>query len=132
MPVIAVLGFSLIMQAAAIRRLRQRYRWTQADLASRIGTDAVTVSRWERGVSRPRRSARIRLQALATPLPADVSSLVRVIGDTTAERLLRRAVLLAHSIPRRRFAIDATERLREVERVREEQLALKARARMDP
>jgi transcriptional regulator with XRE-family HTH domain len=118
------------MHARAIRTLRRRYGWTQADLAARIGTDAVTVSRWERGVSRPRRSAQIRLQELATPLPADVSSLVRLIGDADAERLLQRAVLLAHRTPHRRFAVDPTERLREVERARGEQMALKARARV--
>jgi 8-oxo-dGTP pyrophosphatase MutT (NUDIX family) len=49
----------------AIRSLRERRGWTQAELAHELGTDPVTVSRWERGVSRPRRSANIRLAEIA-------------------------------------------------------------------
>lgn len=117
------------MSGRAIRALRRRHGWTQAELASRLGTDAVTVSRWERGVSRPRSSAQARLRELAEPLPADFSSLVRVIGGAEAGRLLQRALLLARRSPRRRFAADPTRRLRETERARREQAALKARVR---
>jgi 8-oxo-dGTP pyrophosphatase MutT (NUDIX family) len=51
---------------AKIRRLRRERGWTQAQLAALLDTDAVTVSRWERGVSQPRRSARARLAQLAS------------------------------------------------------------------
>jgi ADP-ribose pyrophosphatase YjhB (NUDIX family) len=50
--------------AAQIRSLRSKLGWTQQRLATELATDQGTVSRWERGVSRPRRSARHRLQIL--------------------------------------------------------------------
>ena len=53
------------LTSEAIRSLRKRRGWTQAELAHELGTDPVTVSRWERGVSRPRRSANIRLAEIA-------------------------------------------------------------------
>lgn len=37
----------------ALRKARRR-GWTQIDLAARLGTVRATVSRWERGRSRPR------------------------------------------------------------------------------
>jgi transcriptional regulator with XRE-family HTH domain len=96
------------------------------ELAARLGTDAVTVSRWERGVSQPRPSAQIRLRELKAPVLEDLAVLARVIGRDDAERLLRRAALLAHRVPRSRFAAEPTKRLREVERARREQIALSA------
>ncbi|HEX9711526.1 MAG TPA: helix-turn-helix transcriptional regulator [Actinomycetota bacterium] len=120
------------MRGRAIRALRRSRGWTQVELAARMGTDAVTVSRWERGVSSPRPSAQTRLQELAALVPRDLAALARSIGVSNAERLLRRAALLAQPPARRRFAADATARLREVERARQEQLALRARARLQP
>jgi transcriptional regulator with XRE-family HTH domain len=118
------------MRAHAIRALRRGHGWTQADLAARLGTDPVTVSRWERGLTSPRPSAQLRLGELADPVPRTLAGLARVIGTPQAERLLRRAALLAHPSPRRRFAADPTRRLREVDRARREQIRLKARARL--
>ncbi|MEX2458535.1 MAG: helix-turn-helix transcriptional regulator [Actinomycetota bacterium] len=114
------------MRALTVRALRRRRGWTQADLADRLGTDPVTVSRWERGVSRPRPSAQVRLQELATPLPADFSRLVWVVGEDLAERSLRRVVLLSSRPPVHRFAVDPTRRLREVDRALREQEELKS------
>jgi 8-oxo-dGTP pyrophosphatase MutT (NUDIX family) len=51
-------------EAALIRSLRSKLGWTQQRLATELATDQGTVSRWERGVSRPRRSARHRLEIL--------------------------------------------------------------------
>jgi transcriptional regulator with XRE-family HTH domain len=119
------------MRGRTIRALRRRNGWTQAGLAARLGTDAVTVSRWERGVSRPRPSAQARLRELSVP-PSDVSSLVHLIGDADARRVLERALLLARRPPRQRFAADPTRRLRDVERARREQAELKARMRLGP
>lgn len=48
----------------AIRRVRALRGWTQARMADELGTDPVTVSRWERGVAAPRRSAQRRLAEL--------------------------------------------------------------------
>jgi transcriptional regulator with XRE-family HTH domain len=47
-----------------IRALRKAKGWTQAELATRLGTDHVTVSRWERGVSVPRPGVQRRLREL--------------------------------------------------------------------
>ena len=40
------------MTGAEVRRLRRRLKLTQSALAKRIGVDVMTVSRWERGVTR--------------------------------------------------------------------------------
>lgn len=49
---------------AYARRLRRKRLWTQAELAKRLGVDVMTVSRWERGVSKPRRAALRKILAL--------------------------------------------------------------------
>lgn len=36
-----------------IKALREKRRWTQIDLADRLGVEQSTVSRWERGTTRP-------------------------------------------------------------------------------
>lgn len=124
-----MLGFSLVMDGDnAIRTLRRRKHWTQAELAARLGTDPVTVSRWERGVSHPRPSARARLRELSTEGP-EVSSLAHAVGAADADRLLRRALLLTSPPKRHRFAADPTARLRETERALREQAHLKGRMR---
>ena len=41
----------------AIARARQRKRWTQAELANRLGVSANSVCAWENGKSYPRRNA---------------------------------------------------------------------------
>lgn len=43
------------MAAQAIRDARDRAGLSQAELGEKIGVDAMTVSRWERGESLPRR-----------------------------------------------------------------------------
>lgn len=118
------------MRGRAIRALRLRNGWTQVELAAHLGTDAVTVSRWERGVSLPRPSAQIRLRELSEQPGSDIRSLVRVIGDADAGRLLRRALLLSHRPKPRRFIADPALRLREVERAYRQQAQLKAGARL--
>jgi transcriptional regulator with XRE-family HTH domain len=119
-----VLGFSLVMENE-IRALRRRKGWTQAELASRLGTDPVTVSRWERGVSHPRPSARVRLLELSGDQP-EISSLAHTLGERDSKRVLLRALLLAHRPRKQRFAEDPTTRLREIERTLLEQQQLKA------
>lgn len=118
------------MNGKAIRALRRRNKWTQAELAARLGTDAVTVSRWERGVSTPRPSATMRLSELASSIPRSLHSLIRAVGVAEAQRILRRALLLVHKPSRQRFAADPTERLREVELALIQQRELKARVRL--
>ena len=53
-----------------IRALRKAKGWTQAELAAKLGTDHVTVSRWERGVSVPRPLARRQLETWLSSAPA--------------------------------------------------------------
>ena len=36
-----------------IKTLREKRGWTQLDLATRLGVEQSTVSRWERDISRP-------------------------------------------------------------------------------
>lgn len=120
------------MERREIRALRRRHGWTQVAFAERLGTDAVTVSRWERGVSRPRPSAQARLAQLSVA-QSDVIAVTRAaLSDAAAERVLRRALLLAWPPQRHRLPRAATRRLRDVDRARREQAELKARARMTP
>ena len=37
-----------------LRELREAQGWTQGELAERLGVDAGTVGKWERGRTRPR------------------------------------------------------------------------------
>ena len=90
------------VSSADIRSLRSHLGWTQARLAREIGTDAVTVSRWERGKSRPRPSALKRLTELG-------------LVDAPKSKV--------------RFLEDPAKRIRELDRMRLEQLSLKQRAR---
>lgn len=119
------------MDTKAIAALRHRFGWTQAELAARLGTDAVTVSRWERGVSRPRSSAQARLRDLGTPQRGAITDLARTLGHDKAESILRRALLLSVHAPDADFAADPATRLRDVEQARVEQLELKRRIRID-
>ena len=61
------------MIAIDLKALRQTLQLTQAALGLRVGVHACTVSRWERGIHRPRPSHATRLQELAdnTPPHAD-------------------------------------------------------------
>lgn len=125
-----VLGFSLVMRPSAIRTLRARHGWTQKELADRLGTDAVTVSRWERGKSQPRPSAEIRLRNLASGLPPDIQALVGLVGVSRARTVLKRASLLSVRPAKHRFSADPALRIKQVERALQEQRELKARARL--
>lgn len=118
------------MRPEEIRALRSRHGWTQSDLADRLGTDAVTVSRWERGKSRPRPSAQTRLNQLQSGLPSDIQSLVRLVGGSRAKKVLRQSLLLGRRLRRQRFSTDPTRRIKEVELALREQVELKARARL--
>lgn len=89
--------------ADEIRWLRERRGWTQAQLAEELWTDAVTVSRWERGVSRPR---------------------------SAVHRDLVRLILAEGPHGSARFVEDPATRLRRVDRARAEQLDFKRRVRL--
>lgn len=112
-----------------IRALRTRYGWTQKELAARLGTDDVTVSRWERGRSKPRPSALRRLEVFASDLPTDIQSLVRLVGLSRSRMVLKRSILLGRRLRRRRFSADPARRIKQVERALRDQAELKARVR---
>lgn len=90
------------MTGSEIRELRRRRRWTQSRLARELGTDAVTVSRWERGISTPRPAASKRLDALT-------------LADGPRGTVS--------------FTEDPAIRLRKLDRARRQQLDLKSRVR---
>ncbi len=112
----------------------------------------MTVSRWERGLSRPRRAARAAIAALrgaagagpagSAARPAAqpggghtsgqtaIDELVRIVGLEPALRALRRLVLLRTAPVPVRFPVDPATRLREVETALREQRELIARARI--
>ena len=47
-----------------LRSLREKQGWTQEELATKVGTTGVTVSRWESGVTSPGRYLRKRLSTV--------------------------------------------------------------------
>ena len=49
-----------------ISRLRRSLRVSQSDFAAKLGTSAMTVSRWEQGTTEPQAEAYIRLGNLST------------------------------------------------------------------
>ncbi|MBW3589854.1 MAG: helix-turn-helix domain-containing protein [Actinobacteria bacterium] len=124
-----MLGYSLVLPDE-IRALRSRYGWTQKELAARLGTDDVTVSRWERGRSQPRPSALRRLETFASDLPSDVQSLLRLVGLSRSRMALKRAILLGRRPRRRRFSADPARRIKQVERALRDQAELKTKARL--
>ena len=78
---------ALEIGAAEVRKIREARAWTQRDLARELGTDAVTVSRWERGVAHPRSAVRRHLAQLIieagprvhTPFVEDPTTRIRRI-----------------------------------------------------
>src|SRR2546426_9612363 len=55
-----------------LRRLRKHRKWRQEDLARRIGSTKMSVSRWERGEAKPRMD---QLQKLARAFGISLSNL---------------------------------------------------------
>jgi transcriptional regulator with XRE-family HTH domain len=53
--------------ARCIAELRRKLQLTQAELATKLGVTAMTVSRWERGLVEPTASGYISLGNLAEP-----------------------------------------------------------------
>lgn len=132
--------------------LRRRRGWTQAHLARLLGVDTATVSRWERGGSQPRAGLRAALARLAdSPSPevppdhesvanearpgrfsrdASIDELVRIVGLARARQSLRALALQARPPEPLRLPVDPTMRLRELDKMLDEQRALRARARI--
>ncbi|MFQ5477599.1 MAG: multiprotein-bridging factor 1 family protein [Candidatus Binatia bacterium] len=137
--------------SAKLRELRRRRGWTQRDLAEQLDVDPMSVSRWERGLSQPRRAMHDRLWALFDEMPTTtaaqrhrvapslglrvlaserIDELVRAVGLDPALRALREIALLARKPPSVRFADEPTKRMREVEDALREQSALIAHTKI--
>ena len=61
---------------------RKRLQWTQSHLAERVGVDAETISRFERGVNLPSLPT---LEGLASALAVDVSDLLSRASQTVPD-----------------------------------------------
>ncbi len=122
-----------------IAEVRQRYGWTQQRLAEYLEVDTATVSRWERGLTRPRRGVRAAIERLRTGTPTEaandsadpsINELVRILGTEPARRALRRLVLQKQKPAQVEFPVDPSARLHELETLLREQSELIARARI--
>jgi len=67
-PIRDLLGYDPLPQLSSVARRLREYRlaggWTRAELATQLGVLTITVSRWERGKTAPRRDYLDRLLAL--------------------------------------------------------------------
>ena len=122
-----------------IAEMRRRYGWTQQRLAEYLEVDTATVSRWERGLTRPRRRVLDAIERLSTGVPAEISNdnadssineLIRILGPEPARRALRRLVLQKQKTTQVEFPVDPSARLHELETLLREQSELIARARI--
>lgn len=57
------------MTAVLIREIRRRLNLTQPELAERLRVSVMTVSRWERGASKPMPTFEHQLNQMAARLP---------------------------------------------------------------
>ena len=73
---------------------RELLRWSQADLAERIGVTTETISRIERGVFDPSLG---RVESIAIALNVALHDLLRFGSDSSQDRLIQRFLsLVAH------------------------------------
>ena len=63
---------------------REQRGWSQARLAELIGTDAATVSRWERGLTLPHPCHRVLLEALFSTMAEELGLLWKDEEDNMA------------------------------------------------
>ncbi len=62
-----------------IRELREEQRWTQLELAYKLGVTPATVSNWERGVYEPKVS---QLRAIARLFDVSMDDVALVEGES--------------------------------------------------
>ena len=51
--------------AEELKKLRQQQRWSQEDLARKIGVSFATVNRWENGKTKPSKMAQNLLKKIS-------------------------------------------------------------------
>ncbi|TCO71562.1 helix-turn-helix domain-containing protein [Rhodovulum euryhalinum] len=88
------------MDGKTIRHMRRRLGVTQRQLADRLDVDQGTVSRWERGVERPR--------------PRREAELLKLLRDNEDRRHLARSLALVRHDVQTAALLDARLRLVEV------------------
>lgn len=89
--------------ADRLRRIREGRRFSQEDLAKRIGVSPATVSQWERGTPRPGRHTvplpdLEQAHALAVVLGVPLSALAEDWPDSTDWELLHQCHRLIRSL----------------------------------
>ncbi len=67
-----------------LRSLREKQGWTQEELADKVGTSGVTVSRWESGVTSPNRYSR---KMLSTVYGKSIEELNQLLDEGNEQTL---------------------------------------------
>ena len=80
-----------------LRAIRAKLDLTQEQLAERLGVSFTTVNRWEGGVTKPQKAARIAIAALAAEAGIDTSELA--IEESAARVTRRRSRRRKTSVP---------------------------------
>lgn len=123
----------MVRSFTLVKKLRMSLALTQAQLAAVLDVDAVTVSRWERGVASPRRRHLALMEKLRSEPGVgegrisddpSIDELIRFVGVEPARSALRKMALLRRKPTPVRFLVDPTIRLREVDAALREQAEL--------
>ena len=88
------------MSSFKLRRVREQHGWSQAHIAREVGTDARTVSRWERGVTSPSPHFRERLCQLFQ-LDAETLGLLSpiILASPSTSKLTREGPIIDPAHP---------------------------------
>ena len=70
-----------------LRNMRESQGWTQEELAEKIGTTGVTISRWESGITFPSPYFRAKLSALYGKSISELGLLQEELNDQGREEL---------------------------------------------
>ncbi len=89
-----------MMSSFKLRRVREQHGWSQAHIAREVGTDARTVSRWERGVTSPSPHFRERLCQLFQ-LDAETLGLLSpiILASPSTSKLTREGPIIDPAHP---------------------------------
>ncbi|HTK11081.1 MAG TPA: helix-turn-helix domain-containing protein [Ktedonobacteraceae bacterium] len=68
-----------------LKRAREEHNWTQQQLATKIGTNAVNISRWETGINLPTPYFRVRLCEVLKKNSRDLGLLHKDVEDSSPE-----------------------------------------------
>ena len=71
-----------------LKQERDRHGWSQSDLAARLGTSQVNISRWEKGLTAPGPYFRQRLAEVFAKSLEELGLFTDEVGDETSVVLL--------------------------------------------